>query len=556
MTVATSNIGWIPWALRLPSLLGFVLIDLALVCCLIALCVRSSKDNGFATVNDQELTSLGINWNLGLLWTSLPVLVFRILALYWEWITSPISQRQPYVDLLKAGGAPAAKTVLLDYLAVPMLWRRWTAGQNRHFLVAACSFLTLVLSVGISTLSARLFAVKPVVTTSSIPVLFNTTFEASKIDSNVDWVPIFDTVSAVRVYYGEPLPWTDGEYAFQPYHVQGALGANTNVTASTKAYSAYLNCSVVSNFHLEFKDPTLYMTASDRGCDIDQSFGIAETQKVYFKTSAEISCSASAYYSRLVFTAATYSSSSPYKVDNVTVLSCITDYRTSTGNLDTTVRQSNPLSPSPPTVGPFNPSNIDETRPTLWRVFEQNILSPTTFNAHTLWSTSAFGTLVLYTAQKLGGSQYLTSSVLERAIPQVFSSIYLTVVTKQAFVPLAVPERSTGKVQQLTQRLFTVYWVACIVLVTLVVSLGVVLGAIAHVYSNPTVLAEEPAGLLAHAALLERSSHLQFAATSKEQGVTQVAKNGSKSGWKTSQWGVGRGERGEWVIGSTDGHAR
>ncbi|KAF2679536.1 hypothetical protein K458DRAFT_313934 [Lentithecium fluviatile CBS 122367] len=549
MPVFKKDVGWIPWALRLPSLLVFVFFDLALVCCLIALSVRSSQHDGFATIGGQDVTSLGINWNLGLLWTTLPVLVFRMLGLYWEWITSPIFQRQPYVDLLKDGGAPAAKSVLLDYLAVPLLWRWWTASKNKHFLVGACSFLTLVMSIVVSALSARLFAVKTVVTGADIPVLFNTTFDAAALNASINWVPVLDTVSAINVYHGNALPWTDEQYAFQPYLVQGSVVTGSNVTASTNAYSAYLNCSVLSDFRLEFNDPKLKMTASDRGCDIAQDFDVSESQQVYFKTSSEIGCSAAAWYSRLVFTAATYSSDSPTRVNATTVLSCITSYRVTTGDLVTTAPR-NSMTTSP-TVTSFQPWTLDNARPTLWRVFEQNIISPATLNAQqTIWSTSAFGTLVLYLAQQLGGNQYLSPDVLQRAVPEVFSSVYLTAVAKHAFVPLRVPTEITGEMSQLTQRLFTVYWVAYVIIVILLLSMCVVLVAIAHVYTNATVLEEEPAGLLAYAALLSKSPLMDFAAGLRAQGNKQVVKTAAKSAWKDSRWGeIGKTGGGGWVIG-------
>jgi hypothetical protein len=50
------------------------------------------------------MSILNINWNHVLLWTTLPVL-----GMYWDWITSLICERQPYVDLLKNGGAAAKK---------------------------------------------------------------------------------------------------------------------------------------------------------------------------------------------------------------------------------------------------------------------------------------------------------------------------------------------------------------------------------------------------------------------------------------------------------------
>ncbi|KAH7350244.1 hypothetical protein BKA66DRAFT_431459 [Pyrenochaeta sp. MPI-SDFR-AT-0127] len=540
------NVGWIPWALRLPTLLAFIFIDIAIIISLIILSARSSSNDGFATIGSQNVSSLSINWNLGLLWTALPVLVFRLLGVYWEWITNPISQRQPYVDLLKNSGAPAERSVLLDYLAIPILWRWWTAIRNRHFLVSACSFLTLVMSIVVSALSARLFAVRTVPITTEVPILFNTTFVDSAINSTVDWVPVLDTVSAILVHDGGPLGWTDQEYAFQPYHVQDPVIAGSEVTASTKAYSAYLNCSALSEYQLNLEGNRLFLTANDRGCKITQDFQVSDMQEVYFKASSMISCSADAWYSRLVFTAAEYSSDSPTNVSKVSVLSCISNYRVTSGNLITVVRGN---SSSFPTVQAFQAEASDNTRPTLWRVFEQNIMSATALNPQVIWSTSVLGNLVLYYAQKLAGPQYLSTEVLERAVSDVFSAVYLTAAAQHAFTPLQAPTTSTGQVARLTDRLFTVYWIAYIIVVILVLSLCTALVAIVHVSANATVLEEEPAGLLAHAAILEKSPLLDVVTELRRRDSGRIVETATKGDLKDSRWGgVAKTSGDGWII--------
>ncbi|KAH7109484.1 hypothetical protein B0J11DRAFT_449068 [Dendryphion nanum] len=540
------DIGWVPLALRRPMLLVFGFLDLALICSLAALSSLSKRHNGFVTVGTQNLTSFGISWNLGLLWTTLPVLVFRLLGLYWEWITSPVSQRQPFVDLLRHGGASARKTILLDYLSVPILWRWCTAFKNRHFLVGFCSLLTLVMSVIVSALSARLFAVGTVAAGTEIPVIFNTSFDASAINSTLDWVPILDTVSAIKLYNGIPLPWTDQQYAFQSYFVRSSVAANAEITARTKAYSAYLNCSVLSDYKLDSKDSRLYMTANDRGCDIAQDFLVSEMQQVYFKTTSEISCSTTAWYSRMVFTAAKYSKDSPTSVSNMTVLSCITSYRTTIGDLTTTMPNGRASSP---VIKAFHPLSLDNTRPSLWRVFEQNILSPTTLNPDTVWSTSAFGTLALYAAQQIGGREYLSPIILQRVVSDIFSASYLTAAALHAFVPQSPATETSGRVIQLTQRLFTVYWVTYLIIVVLVLNLCTVFVTIIHVYRNATILEEEPAGLLAYAAVLDRSPLMNIAAELRSYGRKSVVETAKASNWKKSRWaGARRDDRSGWVI--------
>ncbi|KAH6642735.1 hypothetical protein C7974DRAFT_107801 [Boeremia exigua] len=543
---SNKNIGWIPWGLRLPNLLIFIFLDAALIVCLITLSIMSSRRDGFTSIGNLNVSTWNIDWDLGLLWTTLPVLIFRLLGVYWECIASPISQRQPYVDLLKNGGAPAERSVMLDYLSIPVLWRWWTAFRNRHFLVSVCSSLTLLMSIGVTALSARLFAVQAVPTTTELPMLFNSIFDDSAINSTLAWFPVIDTVSAIYVHHGAPLPWTDQQYAFRPYQLQSFVAANAEVKVTTKAYSAYLNCSALSDYELSLRDTRLYMSASDRGCEISQDFEVSDIQEVYFKTTSETSCSADSWYSRLVFTAAMYSNDSSTLVSNVTILSCITNYRETLGDLVTSTTNDSLANLA---VQSFHALESTDTRPSLWRVFEQGIMSPTTLNPQATWSTTAVGNLILYYAQQMDGTQYLSSDILYRAVSDMFSAIYLTAAAQHAFVPLETPEIIIGEVELLTQRLYTVYWVAYTIAVVLLLIMGATLAAIVHVSTHATVLNEEPAGLLAHAAILEKSPLMDSAAELRAQDNGYAAGDAARAAFKASRWGgIATTDRSGWVI--------
>jgi hypothetical protein len=141
--------------------------------------------------------------------------------------------------------------------------------------------------------------------------------------------------------------------------MQDSVLSGDVVTAQTEAYSANLNCTALSNSRLSLKDVRLTMTASDRGCDVTTDFVVEETQKVYFKTSSITTCSADAWYGRLVFVAAEYSSTSATKVSNVSVLSCVTNYRASSGKLRTVSKGG---SSSVPTIHDFQTTATDDTR--------------------------------------------------------------------------------------------------------------------------------------------------------------------------------------------------
>lgn len=529
---STGNVGWIPLSLRFPILVIFVFIDTAIIVCLIILSTRSSSDNGFVTVGGQSVSVLNINWNFGLLWTTLPVLVFRLLGMYWEWITNPICERQPYVDLLKNGGAVAKDTILLDYLAVPIFWRWYTGLKHRHFLVSICSLLTLVMSIVVSALSARLFAVRTVPITAEVPIFFNATFNEAAINYTVDWIPILDTVSAVNVHDGGLLGWTDHQYAFQPYQMQDFVRSGDVVTAQTEAYSANMNCSVLSNYQLSLKDVRLTITGSDRGCDITTDFVVDDMQKVYFKTSSITTCSADAWFGRLVFVAAEYSSTSATKIDNVSVLSCVTNYRVSSGRLTTLFKVGSTV----PTIQEFQATATDDTRLTQWIVFEQGIISATAFNPKVNWSTSVFGNVVLYYAQKLAGPNYLSTEVLDRAVSDIFSATYLTCVAQNAFEPLATPTTTTGQISKMTERLYTVDGIVYVVVVVLLLNMITIVVAILHVNTHATILEEQPSGLLAYAAILEKSPLLDTAGEMKAQNSTGIVEKASHGDFAYTHW--------------------
>ncbi|USP81358.1 hypothetical protein yc1106_08632 [Curvularia clavata] len=403
------------------------------------------------------------------------------------------------------------------------------------------------MSIVVSAFSARLFAVRTVPTTAEVPILLNATFNEAAINYTVDWIPILDTVSAVNVHNGGLLGWTDYQYAFQPYQVQNSVLSGDVVTAQTEAYSANVNCSALSNYQLSLKDVRLTMTASDRGCDITTDFVVDETQKVYFKTSSITTCSADAWFGRLVFVAAEYSSTSTTKVDNVSVLSCVTNYRVSSGRLRTLFKDGSTI----PTIQEFEATATDDTRLTQWIVFEQGILSATAFNPKATWSTSVFGNVVLYYAQKLAGTNYLSAGALNRAISDIFSATYLTCVAQNAFEQLARPKTITGQISRTAERLYTVDGVVYVIVVILLLNMFTIVVAIWHVNTHATILEEQPSGLLAYAAILEKSPLLEAAAEMKLQdrkGIVEKASNGdfahtywrgttetSGGGWRLSQ---------------------
>ncbi|KAI9734270.1 MAG: hypothetical protein M1834_002374 [Cirrosporium novae-zelandiae] len=129
--------------------------------------------------------------------------------------------------------------------------------------------------------------------------------------STTDFKLVFDAVAATRLYYTMGIGLHERM-------------TNTHFEVSPLDHSV----NILSNYQIDLDalDPAtgrVSITANDRGCDIAQDFEVADEQAVYFKTTSEIGCSSAAYYSRLVFTAGTYSPKSSPLPSNLSLISCV-----------------------------------------------------------------------------------------------------------------------------------------------------------------------------------------------------------------------------------------
>ena len=537
---------WISLPLRLWSVGLFIALSIFLIIAIIVLLVISLREDGFVTVGE-TLYAYGSTWRLSLLWTTLPSLVFTCLGLHWGAIASAASDRQPFVGLNRPDGGPAKETVLLDYRATVSFIRWWAAFRNRHWLVGSAQLATLVFTV-LSPLAASLFVATAALSKQEVPVVLNSTFDQRAMNSSVDIRVVLDAVTSTLIYGASDHAWTDHEHAFRPFYTAFEVGdgpapANaTSLTAPTVAHSGYLNCAVLepgSGYDITVKSQSssselaasLVMTSTDRGCPIRQEFTVAEAQSVYFVTSAEVSCGVAALYSRLVFTYGHLDTSAAPFLANASVVSCAVGYRKTNGDLRVTVPSSRNASGGGGGGGSkleilrFSPTEEPQDSRDdgfgFWRVFERKLFQSSAFSADTIWSTTDFGTVILYRALQLQGDgarstdnkTVLSGSVLAESISDVFTSLYLTSMATAGLVPQegSGQEVETATLETELTRLFVVPWVAGTVIGILALILAVAVWALQHARSHKTLLYEEPAGLLAYAGLLEGSELTEVA---------------------------------------------
>ncbi|OHW96567.1 DUF3433 domain-containing protein [Colletotrichum incanum] len=546
--------GWLSRCLRWPFLLTFAVLDTAIAIAIIALTITSSQKNGFVTLSTHNITSavqtpdnFNVPWNLGVLWTAFPSFIFSLFGAYWAWIASSLAERQPYVELRKDGGADARVSILLDYRVVAIIWRWWGAFRKSHFTVGSMTLLSVFLTYFIAPLAARLFVAQAVTVSEPVPIIYNKAYSINNINSTLDWRPVLDTVAATLLYGGNNIPWTDNERAFRPFAVDSRLATKSDMAANTTAYSAYLNCELVTDYTITSSGGSVQVSGNDRGCGFEQSFTVIKTQETYLKTTVEFDCSAEAYYSRLVFTAASYSDSARNNIDDISVISCATGYRQVVGTLRVSPSTGNP------TVKSFvQTGEPDTSRPKLWMVFEQGILGPVTFNPQAKWTTSDMGNLILYYAQRARPSSPLGSEALMEAIPKVFTAVYLNAVAIHGFDTLSDLDTTTGTAFVPTTRLSVVSWVAYIIITFLAIALLSVGFVFFRLQDTPSILTEEPQGLLSMAAILDKSELLGIASEIRQEtgfdgGVWE--RGMTRPDVKDKKWRAAMNpETGHWVV--------
>ncbi|KAG8670374.1 hypothetical protein FPOAC2_09729 [Fusarium poae] len=566
--MAEKSFGWLSEAVKWPSLLLFAVFDVALFVAIIILTVKSSNEQGFVTIPSPKVTAtrsqplpwrdpvhFNVSFDIGILWTTLPNLVFALFAAHWAWIACAIAERQPYVELRARGGAEASKSILLDYRVTPVVLRWRTAFRKSHNAIGAMTLLSVMLTYITAPFAARLFTTQVVFVPKAIPIIYDTEFKDSKLNANIDWRPVLNVVAATLLYQGKNIAWTNDQYAFRPFSNKSIIPASADVEAKSTGFASYVNCELIENYNISLNKISnseagnVVVFGDDRGCSFTQKFPVSSTQKTYLKSTSVIDCSAQAYYSRMVFTAGIYSASSSNLLDDISVISCATGYRQVDGDLKVSS-----LNISPSVHSFAETGQPDISRPYYWRTFEQGIVGPVTFNPQASSSTSDMASLILSYAQKLQPSKPLSAEALMQSVSTVYSATYINGVGFHGFSPVSKPQITTGSAFIPTTRLFVVQWVAYVVLIFLLVAFVFAVWASIYVYKRPSILTEEPQGLLSEAAILHKSDILRVVSSIRSEPgfngeVRQTGKNYAEV--KNKKWMATKDDKSnQWVISS------
>ncbi|KAL0257964.1 hypothetical protein SLS55_007132 [Diplodia seriata] len=203
---------WTPLYLRKVTVVGFLLIYVALLVALVVLGVVDQKHQGLAN----STTSRHYLWTYG------PTAVLTIVAAFWGQVEHRTKQMMPWA-ILRKGPSPAADTLLIDYIEPARPVSLYKSLKNAHWPVSIAIVGTLLLQL-LTVTSTGLFQLQS-------ETLNHT---------------------GVALLYGRNLSYPSGtseKLAFPELSLKHGIpgGQNLSIASTVDVFHAGLNCEVVDN---------------------------------------------------------------------------------------------------------------------------------------------------------------------------------------------------------------------------------------------------------------------------------------------------------------------
>jgi hypothetical protein len=455
-------------------------------------------------------------WTQGIFYTAFPAFIMTLYQKMWDSAVTAFADRQPYIDLKKSGGRPPRSTIMLDYKAEPFLYCWLIALRNKHFVLAACMFISVVLALLIVPLTSFLFTTDSFASNTTIPLSFETAFNSNILGDYPNYPDLrlpLDSAAAMHIQDARRPPWTDGEYAVAKFVPLVDLGEGT-VTLETTAYSARSDCIHIpeSKYQKTILTPdetgipalSIKITADDRGCQISNFINL-QLNPGYPDTILRIwtttSCAPDVGWSRFSILTALYTDAST-NVTNFTLISCAPSYWMTPGTLVATTDSLSPLSLR--TFAPHQ-SNTSQFRPeALWRFFEMEIQYTGCFDPASNVDTNEFGRYVYKISSNKNPASPLLPEAIIYATQTLFTTTFAVFASTDLFKPTSFPLNGSGVHSVEETRLFVVSPVASIILGVLFAA--TVLNIFLFFYARQeSMLYEEPVGLLSMSGILHNS---------------------------------------------------
>jgi hypothetical protein len=498
-------------------MISLLLLELGIISTLTVLFIISDKRSGFVGLNNTPKVFLDHPKLAKALWpgffyTVLPTFLMGIYNNFREGTLSAVWDRQPFVELAKKekGGSPEL-TVMLDYSKAG--WKRGIkALLNGHYVIAACAILGYVYSFGIVSLTSYLFTEYHFDMKKTLPAFVLEEFNSTTF-SQSDFRPVLDTVTAIQLYDANQPAWVNGEYAFASFKADVTSG---NVTIESLGYSANLDCVVItqSEYTLQNDNGSFIISTDDRGCNISTSFLLPVPPAVLMSAWAEQSCSLQSGSSRLLVVSSSSTMEDPQIPSNFSFISCIPTYWHTLGNL--TINFGLTPEPSVATFGPLNGGSqfFLDSRIT----YEPALQTLMTFDAQSEIGGNDFGRLVYSFAKKLDSESPLDPQQVMTSTIIIYASIFAVFSSSAFFDPVSPAANTTCIVTESVTRLIVVQPICYAILSIMATGFLLTIKLLSYT-SQPSILVEEPIGILATAAMLHESHIMEIVKEARSEAI-------------------------------------
>ena len=498
-------------------MISLLLLELGIISTIIVLLIVSDKRSGFVGLNYTPKFFLRHPGLANALWPGfffsvLPTFLMGVYSNFRAATLSAVWDRQPFVELAKEEQSSSPQvTVMLDYSKVG--WKRGIkALQNGHYVIAACAILGYVYSYGLVSLTSYLFTQHSFDMNKTLPALVLKEFN-SALFSETDFRPALDTVTAIQLYDANQPAWVSGGYTFAPFAVNVTSG---NVTIESLGYSANLDCAVItqSQYTLQNDSNPFNISVNDRGCNISNPFPLPNLQPVAMLTWVDQSCSVQSGSSRLLVISGNTTLEDPQMWSNLSFISCIPTYWKTPGYLTINFGLE-----SEPFVASFVPLN--EGTQIYWdtaSIYQTTLQTLSAFDIDSEIDANDFGRLVYNFAEKPDPGSPLDGQQVMASTFTIYASIFAVYSSSVSFESVSPASNTTCVVTESVTRLIVVQPISYAILSILAVGFLLTIKLLFYT-SQPSILVEEPIGLLGAAAILQESDIMEIVMKARFEAI-------------------------------------
>lgn len=420
---------WLKWY----TLFAGVAITIIMQGAVIGLSIWSAKNNGIRPVNDKGgKLIVFIDFGIGLSWTFVPTFVFQLYSLTLALIVQETCARQPYVELMRDNidGAPAEKSVLLDYASWIPPWAVVKAVKYGHWMLACGMTVSLMVQLVVTPFASHLFDTLVTQRPRNIKIPQTTIFDTgvNGFGPRSDLSPILDIVAATKIYGGMPIAWTTDNATLLPLDLSAyeAESGPANISVRTELLSLLPDCRALSpsEYSLGWSQEmdSIMFSAEDRYCPLAPVIYTSSITgyTVYYAETYQVPCSNAANTSRIMIGAALNENESKVEFSNTTAVSCITTYYEGSGIAEISITN------GAPTLMSFSTLQTQPTytRPIFAQNFESQISQPRIVDESGVNSASKFGSLIVEYARHNRPDTFFNGDSMVNATTTILASTF------------------------------------------------------------------------------------------------------------------------------------